>query len=424
MVEDLAYIIEKFGLEKVPPEWFKTWETSMLAYPGDNNLRFIQDAYILEANKTVKLPEDALKAILETASAIRNDNCLSKLAWHSFFMTFSTNEFADTLEIDSSNIYFPSSRKFNKAFNGLFNVIVLLAGLEAAVKKHGGRGISNQITLDTFSDLELWMRHYRSKYGIWGMEEQNWLANHFNGKIFRLGRLQFMPRFYKGQALAFRNIRNKKVLAFSEPEIRYRGDGQVDGTNDIFDSEGSWLSQLSVNEEFIEGNLISPYGYAVRGVYKILMQEWEEILSKGDPVLDIHIPEGERMSHEICGESLKMAKKFFATHFPERTFKAFVCSTWLFDSQFQSILPPYSNIVRFQREFYLYPYKGSDFQVFERVFGSKPKDLSKAPRDSSLRRGVLDFVIGGGHFRDAGGFIPIDDLNWGGEIFQRDWDVS
>jgi hypothetical protein len=83
-------------------------------------------------------------------------------------------------------------------------------------------------------------------------------------------------------------------------------------------------------------------------------------------------------------------------------------------------LPTTSNIVRFQREFYLAPLPNADdSQLFERVFGERPKDLSGLPRDTSLRRSVLDYVDAGGRFHGAGAVIFPEDLAWGQSVYRR-----
>jgi hypothetical protein len=68
------------------------------------------------------------------------------------------------------------------------------------------------------------------------------------------------------------------------------------------------------------------------------------------------------------------------------------------------MLPPESNIVRWQREGYLLP--GDDdaesFLVF--TFGSPTIDLATAPRDTRLRRAVVEHLAGGGQLR-CGGYL-------------------
>lgn len=220
-------------------------------------------------------------------------------------------------------------------------------------------------------------------------------------------------------------------MPLSENGIRYRADGQVDGTNGIYDINGSWVSKLVITKDFIKGNQISPLSFSKPNLIELNAREWIKVLSKESPILDVHIPAGEKLSHEACGESFKASVEFFTKYFPELTFDGYKCSSWLLDAQLQKILPPSSNIVKFQREFYLYPILTNDFQTFERVFGIKPdnnksmeesiKEFMKEPLNaqSFLQKAIFDYIKGGNHMRQSGMFLLKDDLkHWGKACYQ------
>jgi len=69
------------------------------------------------------------------------------------------------------------------------------------------------------------------------------------------------------------------------------------------------------------------------------------------------------------------------------------------------------------QEFYCYPRLGDGNQTFERVFGGVPEDLTQAPRDTTLRRAILDHVLAGGHMRSGGAFVLTEDLRWGEQVY-------
>lgn len=137
-------------------------------------------------------------------------------------------------------------------------------------------------------------------------------------------------------------------------------------------------------------------------------------LAPGDLVIDIHIPEGGPMDFDACGDSLRQAIEFLPKHFPTPSPPvAFYCCSWFLDPQYAQILPAHSNIVRFLREFQLYPVPSDDREAFRRVFGEVPKDLTTAPRDTALRRAMLDFKLAGGQLRYCAGFKLLDGWRWG-----------
>lgn len=55
------------------------------------------------------------------------------------------------------------------------------------------KGYDDQIWLDTFADIRIWNDHYYGETGKYGLDEIDWLSNHLALKLFRLGRLQFLP---------------------------------------------------------------------------------------------------------------------------------------------------------------------------------------------------------------------------------------
>jgi hypothetical protein len=89
---------------------------------------------------------------------------------------------------------------------------------------------------------------------------------------------------------------------------------------------------------------------------------------------------------EDCRDSLRQAYAFFARYSPERPIKASFCHTWFFTPQLQQLLPPQSNVVRFQREFYLFPFPAAP--AFMDLPGEKINDPIRL-RANLLRRAVL-----------------------------------
>ena len=127
-------------------------------------------------------------------------------------------------------------------------------------------------------------------------------------------------------------------------------------------------------------------------------------LSQGDPVLEGHVPQGEPLDHEACMESYRAAFPFFEKYFNYHA-KAVHWLTWMLDPELKKILPPTSNIMQWQNDATLIPthYKGSDIGRF--VFGMKELDVKTAPRDTTLRRKVLEHIEAGGKFENYAGII-------------------
>ncbi len=129
-------------------------------------------------------------------------------------------------------------------------------------------------------------------------------------------------------------------------------------------------------------------------------------LTHGDLVLNVHIPACGPMSPKACDDSFRRATQFFNRYFAGRSFKAFVCSSWLLDQQLTEYLAEDTNIVHFLRRFEPLVLKdNSDAQTIQRVFGQYPINLDQAPRDTTLRRIVIKHIQNGGQWRMGSGYM-------------------
>ncbi len=149
--------------------------------------------------------------------------------------------------------------------------------------------------------------------------------------------------------------------------------------------------------------------------------EWEQALAPGQLALGLHIPAGTPLVHEDCGQSLRHAMEFFPRHFPDKPVHAFCCNSWLLDAELQDLLPETSNMVRFQKEFYLLPHCATPESLLQHVFGQSPIDPATAPRRTALQRTILDRLSSDQPLRPTGGgcFLLFDDFNWGKQVYLR-----
>ena len=127
------------------------------------------------------------------------------------------------------------------------------------------------------------------------------------------------------------------------------------------------------------------------------------ILTEGDPVINLHIPEDGRMDMKSCGISMQRMSNFFAEYRPDYAWKGFICESWLLDTQLKSMLPENSNIRKFISLGYHYDLNESDGAIF-RIFGSA--DPQKIENPTTLQRKAAEFIKAGGEFKCGGFFIP------------------
>ncbi len=154
----------------------------------------------------------------------------------------------------------------------------------------------------------------------------------------------------------------------------------------------TWTTTLAETDEAVTGTPISPRGHALQQQVTLPRSQWHLALGPGDTVLDMHIPEEGALTLDALHDALMEAEPFFDTYYPDRRFVAYTCDSWMFSPQLEAMLPPDLNILRWQREGYLLPSDASGEWLLLFVFGSLTIDLATAPRDTRLRRAVLDYI--------------------------------
>ena len=391
------------------------WSASQETMPKGRFPFLTRDA-IAESCAVVGLEEEAVPYLRSVADRIAENPDLMRLAWHCHYLLCLSKTYS---HYDCRS--WPSLEEHFGKDEGAFYLLIALSGVPQAQAFHRSRGVPEQVMQDTYSDTAIWARDYRERHGVWGVTTHilAWLFNHLLGDLYRIVRLQFMQRPYRQNLHAFRSRATRKVMVLSGEGIRYRGDGQLDGTGGERDPENGWTTRFLMDNNRVVGTLIHPDGYALKGEVTLPLDEWQCILTSGDHILEVHIPGGIPMDFDAIRRSFRLAADFFPRHFPDRPFKAFCCGSWLLNTQFQDMLPPDSNIVRFQREYYLFPIRSGGRSGFTRIFRENYQDLSAAPRDTTLRRAVLDHLQAGGYLRAGGGLIFPEDLDRGTEVYRK-----
>ena len=397
-------VARALGLSAAAAEGFAAgWQDSQASFPRGGP-EFLRPAFVVDTCAALGLSDELAAAIAESLAMFDANEPLQRLAWH------CARTILDQARIDFCPVSLPWSRRLDDqpAWAGMFYPTVLLSAGPRMIELHRARGIPAEITRATAADLELWMRDYRACHGRFGLAHANWLANHFCGRIYRLGRLQFRFEQFELPYRALRRRGDGRVVVVAEDDMHAEG-----GT--------------------IRARIISPAGQPSPEPADMRSDRWQTVLKPGDRALGIHIPAarpgppwppdappGEPMAFEACGRSFRRATEFFARHFPEFAFRAFQCDSWLLDPQLGRLLPPESNIRRFQEEVYLLPAAGADdSQIFERVFGRRYDDIRQAPQDTLLRRAIVNHILAGGQFCLAACILLPEDLDWGAKVYRK-----
>ncbi len=388
------------------------------------------DPVLIRQNATeADLEPAALEQLLALAERITAVPALQRCAEQLFAQTYHNS--AVTIE--------PSvEARFGSEANKLYLLLAVDAVRQLrAVQQQ--RGIPAAITRESYGALAMVARRYAHWHsGQVGLEVTT--ARHWfgvtvaSGNLYRLGRLEFILKVFNGNIRVYRHRQSGQVQALAESGVHFTNDGYLpfaidEATRRHYgwcqaeaDDEG-WTTTLSEDKVSVSGTPISPAGYALRTTQQLAKAEWELVLRNGDTVLDIHIPNFMPLRLDLLHASLQRALDFFPRYHPEHPFKAFVCDSWLFNTQWAEMLPASSNILAFQQQGYLYP-RGSDgAEGMYFIFGKWLVDLDKAPQATQLQRAAIKHLQAGNPLR-SGGFLllPEEIEKFGQTPYQnREW---
>lgn len=135
----------------------------------------------------------------------------------------------------------------------------------------------------------------------------------------------------------------------------------------------------------------------------------EGVMVRGNWVPGIHIPESGPLTPQAVDESLSQARAFFSTHFPDKPVNVAACVSWLLDPYLVEHLSGDTNIGSFARRFTLLgePYDDATAALFF-VFRTRDlQEIPSLPRDSTLRRLVLDRAITGDPWQIGSGYVRL-----------------
>lgn len=99
------------------------------------------------------------------------------------------------------------------------NLCAYLYFCEAISHKYKEHGISDNILMDTLSDIVVWTNTYYGMWGKVGFAEVNWIRRHLTFKLFKLGRLQFEITEAERDMDAFDTKRGEPILAVHIPGV-------------------------------------------------------------------------------------------------------------------------------------------------------------------------------------------------------------
>ncbi len=228
------------------------------------------------------------------------------------------------------------------------------------------RGISRQIYRDTFYDLTLWCENCYKAYGEYGIAQYDWFSCEVYDRYCERGisRQIYRDTFYD-------------LTLWCENCYKAYGEYGI--------AQYDWFSRHLNLCLFRLGRLQFE---RMQSLWDI--QTRHGAIHRGDPVISVHIPQGERLDVAACRDSFEQAERFWGKS------DGYLCHSWLLYPGLQKIMKPGSNILQFQKLFQIVAEDFETREAEERIFGEVEMNPEDYAEDTSLQRAAKKYLVSGG----------------------------
>ncbi len=291
--------------------------------------------------------------------------------------------------------------------DALYRALIAVLRIPDIYVAHRNLGISAEITTATAADVALHIEDYiANNGGRTGVKTVAWLRAHFGGRVFRIGRLHFIGKTMVSEIIVLEHKEQKNLVVLAADGLRLRSDGVCLAGDD---DPSAWIAHIERTQKTICGNEVSPIGVVAKTRTTFDVCDYSVVVDENSMLLDVHIPADGPLDLDVCKKSIRDAVEFFKRLFPKDDYVGFVTRTWFLDNQLPELLPPTSNVVRWQKQWHRFPMREDSVQCCQRVFGCAEPDIDTAPTKTSMQRSLLAFLRKGGRFHAQAGFIPINE---------------
>ena len=258
-------------------------------------------------------------------------------------------------------------------------------------------GLPDDVIISSMRLFEEGIDKYREKHnGAYGYDLLGWYQLAIDGRLFRVGRLEIEPcSSFGANAIVFGNSKGEQIALADD--LLLHEDGFPLGSRGYEDDIGSFTAKITETKTHWKGYPFNSKGYVQKEEISLSKDEWEIVLSPKDKAINLHIPSGGSFSKEVLDDTIKEIKNFMKEYFPQVDYKAFVCHSWIIDTQLEELLGQDSNIVKFGKRFQRLAMKSDGRGVFHFVFYHPSFDydpvISELPENTRLEKAIKNHYL-------------------------------
>lgn len=383
-MKTLKDIMNAVGCEKWPERWETFYEEEMKEFER-SGCRYLKPEYYDEIAEKYGILQRYREVYKDAAREIAKDDDLARLLVVLCRALQDRENFRAELGVFTK----PASPGgvYSFAYEMLTG-LVMCSGLDYCYGLLKARKLPEEVISSVLNYVETGVYAYVIRNdGRYGYEYWTWFQLSIDGKLFDMERLQFeIFAAFKGNACVFED-KNGKKTALADG-VKLHKSGNVLGSIWCEEETDSWTADITETGDYWEGYPYNEDGRVCREKVRLMKSDWIKVLANGDPVISLHIPVGGGLTPEKVERSLAQGKEFVARYYPDYQYKAFICGSWLMDTQLIPMVGEDSNIAKFNKRFYKLTQKSMGTGVFSFVYLMKPTQvpLEELPENTTLER--------------------------------------
>lgn len=381
----ITYTIEelmsRLGCEKFPDRWHNIYDDAKAMLENNEN-PLLRPEYYDSLHEKYGVFENTLTYYKNAAKMIAAKEELS------LFFCLLCRALRDRATIwrDIAEMQIPSAPDGEDTLPyDMMTALSMVQSLPAFYEQMKKHNVPDDILLESLRIPERCVEMHARRSGRPRLTSFDWYQHAYNGRLFRVGRLQLeFPMGMPGMYRVFES-RDGELIALANQRVHR--DGFALGARGYEDEEGSFTAEIEETSDAYIGYPFDYYGHVSKEKITLMKSDWTVKLTGGDPVVGLHIPPDEPFGRDVVEDALRRSRELLKNHYPEYEYKAFFCGSWMLDHTVVDLLGKESNVANFSSRFITFGVKSAGVSVFNFVFRQTGDvRIDDLPEDTRLRR--------------------------------------
>lgn len=404
----LEQLMKQVGCEKYPERWKDIFDEAMAVYENQE-CEVLKPDFYDEMNRQYGCFEKHGELYKKAAMQIAQDEPLARF----LVLLCVALEDVENKNGDIKALGNPVAPKGKEPMGyEMVTGLAVCSQIRGAAERMIKRGLpADEIGKVLSYAVNCGIDHYMPRHGGEpGYCLISWAQLYIEERLFMIKRLEmeFFAQF-PARAIVFQNDVGE-VVTLAHDFTLHR-DGFALGSLHFEDEEGAWAANVEETKEAFIGYPFLENGRVSKETVSLPKAVWKKVLEKGDPVVSVHIPPTGKLTPELVDETLEETRAFLAKYYPDFSYKAFFCHSWMMDPQLDEMLGTESNIVKFARRFTRLSHKSDGQAIFTFIF-MKPDmnfDINDLPENTTLERKAKQHYLDGKAVYECSGFFFYND---------------